>query len=71
VKKTPITIDPRLPVTGSTLVRKYKGQACEVVVRTDGFDYQGQLYPSLTAVARKITGSHCNGYRFFKLEGGK
>jgi hypothetical protein len=71
VRKTPITIDPRLPVPGSTLVRKYKGQTCEVVVRSDGFDYQGELYPSLTAVARKITGSHCNGYRFFKLEGGK
>jgi len=71
VKKTPITLDPRLPVPGSTLVRKYKGHTCEVVVRSEGFDYQGEHYPSLTAVARKITGSHCNGYRFFRLEGGK
>jgi hypothetical protein len=71
VKKTPVTLDPRLPIPGSTLVRKYKGQACEVLVREDGFGYQGEFYPSLTAVARQITGTHCNGYRFFRLEGGK
>jgi hypothetical protein len=69
VKKTPITLDPRLPVPGSTLVRRYKGVNCEVVVREDGFDFQGERYPSLTAVACKITGTHTNGFRFFKLEG--
>ena len=32
-----------------------------------GFAYHGQVYPSLSAVARAVTGSHCNGFLFFKL----
>ena len=30
-----------------------------------GFEYDGLAYPSLSAVARAITGSHCNGFLFF------
>jgi hypothetical protein len=30
---------------------------------------QGDLSPSLSAVARAVTGSHCNGYLFFRLNG--
>ena len=29
----------------------------------------GDLSPSLSAVARAVTGSHCNGYLFFRLNG--
>jgi hypothetical protein len=32
-----------------------------------GFVYEGTLYPSLSAVAKAITGSHCSGYLFFHL----
>ena len=32
-----------------------------------GFEYEGEVYKSLSAVAKKITGSHCNGYLFFRL----
>ena len=39
-----------------------------MVVRTDGFEYEGRRYRSLSAVAKAITGSHCNGFRFFGLE---
>jgi hypothetical protein len=37
-----------------------------------GFEYEGEKYKSLSAIAKKITGSHCNGYHFFRLtkEGG-
>jgi hypothetical protein len=31
-----------------------------------GFEYDGQAYRSLSAVARAITGSHCNGFLFFQ-----
>ena len=31
-----------------------------------GFEYDGLAYPSLSAVARAITGSHCNGFLFFR-----
>jgi hypothetical protein len=71
VFKKVISMDRRLPIPGSTLVRNYKGRNCEVLVREDCFEYEGERYPSLTAVAEKITGTHCNGFRFFKLGGEK
>ena len=40
-----------------------------VAVLADGFELEGQRYRSLTAVAKAITGSHMNGFRFFGLEG--
>jgi hypothetical protein len=38
-----------------------------VLVLEDGFEYEGQLFNSLTAVANTITGSHVNGFQFFRL----
>jgi hypothetical protein len=71
VTTAPVTRDSRLPLPGSSLVREYKGRRYEVIVRADGFEFEGERYRSLSAVAHKITGSHCNGFRFFNLEGGK
>ena len=59
--------DPRLPTPGSAIVRQHKGRKHRVVVLEDGFEYDGERYRTLTAVAKTITGSHINGYRFFKL----
>jgi hypothetical protein len=59
--------DPRLPSPGTMLHRIYKGRALQVLVRTDGFEHEGQLFASLSAVARAVTGSHCNGFAFFRL----
>jgi hypothetical protein len=59
--------DRRLPAPGTILARRYKGQIFQVKVLTKGFEYDGALYRSLSAVAKKITGSHCNGYLFFRL----
>ena len=59
--------DRRLPVAGTILARRYKGQIFEVKVVTKGFEYDGTLFRSLSAVAKTITGSHCNGYLFFRL----
>ena len=39
----------------------------QVQVPARGFAYQGQVFKSLSAVAKAITGSHCNGYWFFRL----
>jgi len=61
--------DPRLPPVGSVLARVYRGQTLRVRVRADGFEFEGAAYPSLSAVAKAITGSHCNGYLFFRLAG--
>lgn len=62
-----VVVDPRLPAPGAAITRKYKGRTISVTVLDDGFEYAGERYPSLTAVARAITGSHINGFRFFQL----
>jgi len=59
--------DARLPRPGTLLTRAYKGQTLQVQVLADGFEFEGKFYDSLSAVARAITGSHCNGYWFFQL----
>ena len=61
--------DARLPPVGSVLVRKYRGQTLQVRVLADGFEFEGAAYPSLSTVAKVITGSHCNGYLFFRITG--
>jgi hypothetical protein len=61
--------DRRLPPVGSVLVRQYRGQTLQVRVLADGFEFEGAAYPSLSAVAKAITGSHCNGYLFFQITG--
>jgi hypothetical protein len=59
--------DPRNPVVGTKLIREWDGVAHTVIVLKDGFDWGGQRYQSLSAVARAITGTRWNGYRFFGL----
>jgi hypothetical protein len=66
VAPTPSAVDPRLPPPGTILTRPYKGQLVQVQVLTDGFAYAGHVYPSLSAVAKVITGTHTNGYHFFR-----
>jgi hypothetical protein len=59
--------DSRLPPPGSVITRKYKGTVVQVKVLADGFEYAGERYASLSAVAKAVTGSHCNGFLFFRL----
>ena len=58
--------DPRLPMAGTILTRDYKGQTLQVEVLAEGFAYAGQTYKSLSAVAKAVTGAHCNGFHFFR-----
>ena len=62
-----IIADPRNPVVGTRLVREWNGVEHTVTVLRDGFDWQGRKFRSLSAVARAITGTQWNGYRFFGL----
>jgi hypothetical protein len=39
------------------------------LVQTDGFEFDGRRFKSLSAVAKEITGSHVNGFRFFGMGG--
>jgi len=52
---------------GTILTRRYKGRTLEVEVRAHGFAFDGQVYRSLSAVAKAATGSHCSGHFFFGL----
>lgn len=61
----------RLPMPGTILAREYRGRTIEVTVLPKGFEWEGQVYRSLTAVAKSVTGSHWNGYLFFGLKNGK
>ena len=63
--------DSRLPMPGAVLTRKYKGQTIQVMVLDKGFEYEGQVYRSLSRIAKLVTGSHWNGYGFFGLKKGK
>jgi Protein of unknown function (DUF2924) len=56
---------------GARLVREWHGRTHTVTVTEDGFEYAGTNYPSLTKVARKITGAHWSGPRFFRLKPAK
>ena len=59
--------DQRLPMPGAVLVRQYHGEVLEVKVLPKGFEYDGQIFGSLTAVTKQITGKHWNGFHFFGL----
>jgi len=52
---------------GTKLVREWHGHAHTVSVLDDGFEYRGDRYPSLTRIARQITGVHWSGPLFFGI----
>jgi hypothetical protein len=63
-----VVSDPSLRLKpGARLVREWHSHTHTVTVTEDGFEYAGIIYPSLTKVAKKITGAHWSGPRFFGL----
>jgi hypothetical protein len=52
---------------GTRFLRVWGNQEHEVTVVDGGFVYRGQKFRSLSAVAKKITGTHWNGRKFFGL----
>jgi Protein of unknown function (DUF2924) len=66
ISSTPL--DSRLPIPGTLITRKYKGQTICVQVLADGFLFEGERYKSLSAVAKRVTGTHWNGFHFFNLQ---
>lgn len=59
--------DPRLPMPGAIITKKYKGRLLTVKVLANGFEFEGTFFRSLSALAKTITGSHSNGFHFFGL----
>lgn len=56
---------------GTRLVREWHGRSHVVTITQDGFEHEGQRYRSLSQIAKRITGSHWSGPRFFGLTGRK
>jgi hypothetical protein len=62
------TDDARLPVAGALLTRVYNGRKIVVTVLDDGFEWNGQKFRSLSAVAKAVSGAHWNGFLFFGID---
>ena len=60
--------DPRLPMPGTILTREYRSKRIQVMVLDKGFEFEGEVYRSLTAIAEEVTGSHWNGLQFFGIK---
>ncbi len=56
---------------GTRLIRTWQGRAYEATVTEDGFVFEGKRYRSLSTVARAITGTRWNGWRFFGVDPGQ
>ena len=57
-----------VPADRSThLVREWNGRTYQVEVIDNGYRFDGKTYPSLTTIAKRITGTHWSGPRFFGL----
>ena len=55
------------PRPGTELRREWHGRTIVVQVREHGYEYEGELYRSLSSVAREVTGTRWNGPLFFGL----
>ena len=63
-RRDPLRIKP-----GTRLIRQWEGQTHHVTVGEAGFEYNGERYKSLSAIARLITGTRWSGPLFFGLKG--
>jgi hypothetical protein len=54
---------------GTRLIRQWEGKTHQVTVGEAGFEYDGELYKSLSVIARLITGTRWSGPLFFGLRG--
>jgi len=61
------TKDKRLPIPGTVITKEYKDTKYRVKILEKGFEYNGKIYKTLSAIAKEITGAHWNGYLFFNL----
>jgi len=56
-------------VARTTVLRRvFNGVAHEVTIYADGFDYAGERFKTLSAIAKHITGTPWNGFLFFGLK---
>jgi hypothetical protein len=46
-----------MPAVGTLLTRQYRDRMIKVLVQADHFEFEGERYKSLSAIARKVTGT--------------
>jgi Protein of unknown function (DUF2924) len=62
------TLHRRGPILlGTRFVREWNGKTIAVQATEAGFEWDGESYRSLSEIARKVTGAHWSGPRFFGL----
>ena len=53
---------------GTILTKTYKGRTYQVTVKGENaYEWEGKIYPDLTALAEKIVRAHVSGPKFFGL----
>lgn len=63
--------ESRAPIPqGTRFLREWNGKTISVTAVEGGFDWDGNIYRSLSTIARKVTGAHWSGPRFFGLTKG-
>ncbi len=75
IKPSPSTPEPVAPIhiapelrQGTRLLREWRGATHEVRVIPEGFEYAGEIYKSLSRIARTITGTPWSGPAFFGVK---
>src|SRR5665213_255371 len=64
---TKTTIHPKIK-SGTTILRKWRGQTYEVLVTESGYEFKGASFKSLSQIAGAITGTKWSGPLFFGLK---
>lgn len=67
-KRNPAPLRELKVKPGTRLVRTWQGSQYDVLVRTDGYEFQGKKFKSLSEIAKTITGTSWNGWRFFGIK---
>jgi len=63
-----LTASSRGPILhGTRFVREWNGKTIAVTATEHGFEWDNDTYRSLSEIARKVTGAHWSGPRFFGL----
>lgn len=64
----PSEVRKNLPPVGTRIIQDYHQTEHPVIILNDGFEHNGIKYPTLSAVAKKITGKKIFGRHFFGID---
>jgi hypothetical protein len=53
---------------GTQMIRQWKEKTHTVTALSQGFEWDGRVYRSLSAIAKAITGTNWNGFAFFGVK---